>query len=338
MWKVTRARINEGFFVKGKYFFVLITILFLASCSSKKISAEETKNLPDENGFVEVIKYFDTSRKGISRDMYARPTDLGWENYFVIERENFVEINGYNFFPYEEDIPDKNKDENAYYKWLYTWKIDLVNIPDTINGKPVTIIGDEAFVSRRMKKLILPAHLKTIERWAFNGSQVEEIVFNEKLKTIGEKAFGMCYAKEVKIPDSVTEIAKGAFENNRIEHLILSKNMKTICDSSFSNGSIQSVVLPPKLEDIGDYAFWANSIEKITIPASVKNIGYEAFSSVEITLGEDVFIKINERYSSLNEFAQFYNANNKQSGTYKMKARYAPGGMENYWIFGNDTE
>ena len=94
-------------------------------------------------------------------------------------------------------------------------------IPDFIDGKPVTTIGERAFVGTvfdtRIIQLKLPIELETIEDSAFLGcyGNVESVTFPPKLRKIGEVAFAHCMFRFgfLTIPPSVTEIGTGAFRD-----------------------------------------------------------------------------------------------------------------------------
>ena len=93
----------------------------------------------------------------------------------------------------------------------------FVNIPDYIDGYPVTGIGDYAFSGYGQKvagmKLRLPSTLRTIGAYAFyECSSLENVELPDGLQTIGSYAFGRCLSLScVDIPDSVTSIAAYAF-------------------------------------------------------------------------------------------------------------------------------
>ena len=92
-----------------------------------------------------------------------------------------------------------------------------VNIPDYIDGYPVTKIGDYAFSGYGQKvpnmRLRLPSTLKTIGSYAFyECSSLETLELPEGLQSINSYAFGRCLSLScVDIPDSVTSLSAYAF-------------------------------------------------------------------------------------------------------------------------------
>jgi hypothetical protein len=110
-------------------------------------------------------------------------------------------------------------------------------IPDTIEGNPVTSIGNSAFLG---------------------CSSLTSITIGSSVTSIGEAAFYNCaILTSITIPDSVTSIGGGAFYNCR------SLTSITIGDSVTSIGPVAFY------DCIG--------LARITIPDSVTNIGSSAF-------------------------------------------------------------
>lgn len=154
-----------------------------------------------------------------------------------------------------------------------------VQIPQTINGKPVTKIADNAFdMCTRVVVVTLP----------------------DGLKSIGEKAFYYNAIIEIDIPDSVIEIGKEAFGScTLLTEVNLPKSLEVIRDGTFSNcHALNKVILPENLKEIGEKAFYYNAITELVIPDSVTKIGKDAFALcvklADIKLPENLEI-INDR-------------------------------------------
>lgn len=85
-------------------------------------------------------------------------------------------------------------EENGQGVTLTGWKGDTkkVVIPQTVDGKPVTAIGDGAFRERELEQVTVPDGVRTIGWFAFSG----------------------CYClASVSLPASVENIGYGAFEH-----------------------------------------------------------------------------------------------------------------------------
>ncbi|MBQ9557015.1 MAG: leucine-rich repeat protein [Clostridia bacterium] len=94
---------------------------------------------------------------------------------------------------------------------------ESVNIPDYIDGYPVTAIGDYAFQNYGQTvlhmKLSLPRTLKSIGNYAFyECTSLEELNLPEGLESIGAYAFGRCLSlSHIDIPSSVKTVGSDAF-------------------------------------------------------------------------------------------------------------------------------
>ncbi len=90
-----------------------------------------------------------------------------------------------------------------------------VIIPETIDGHPVTVLGEDAFRewnSYLVEEVAIPATVKRIEKRCFYYCKnLKNIHISEGVEYIGEYAFDYCAFKNVKIPDSVTFIGNNAF-------------------------------------------------------------------------------------------------------------------------------
>lgn len=148
----------------------------------------------------------------------------------------------------------------------------LIEIPEKIEGLPVTEIADRAFASVGTdKKIMLPY----------------------SVKRIGDYAFYNCDRLSVYMP-GVTSIGKSAFQNvsggASVNFSVINPATGTATDS----------VLPSTLLSIGDYAFNGTGIDTVwtvpvtgggsvkrlydtlVIPQSVEYIGKEAFSASDL--------------------------------------------------------
>ena len=152
-------------------------------------------------------------------------------------------------------------------------------IASTYQGKPVTIIDQDAFNSNSTIKTIkFPSSLKKISGYAFaECKNLTEVNVPEGVEEIGEYAFNQSwiYGDEVDYDKKISKLAKITIPNSVSligqEAFSFIPALKTI---EFGTHS--------KLKNIPESAFSSsNAIEKITIPEGVISIGYHAFYHCE---------------------------------------------------------
>lgn len=116
------------------------------------------------------------------------------------------------------------------------WKAEKVDIPEKIDGKSVTSIGNEAFCdSGRLTSITIPNSVTSIGSEAFAYSSLASITIPDSVTSIGSYAFYFCTnLRSVTIPDNATEIYEGAF---------------------YHCTSLKSVTIPASVKYIGPEAF-----------------------------------------------------------------------------------
>ena len=175
--------------------------------------------------------------------------------------KNNINAATYGIFKYEEinngtEIRITGCDKNA---------TGTLNIPSTIDGKPVTSIGNWAF-------------------WNCSGF-TGNLVIPESVTSIGSHAFGYCsgFTGNLVIPENVTSIGNYAFNNGSGFNgkLVIPNSVKNIGDDAFSvcSGLTGNLVIPDGVTSIGDSAFSGCSgfTGDLVIPNSVTSIGDNAF-------------------------------------------------------------
>jgi BspA type Leucine rich repeat region (6 copies) len=98
----------------------------------------------------------------------------------------------------------------------YTGQDGYVNIPGTLNGYPVTAIGDDAFYNHTtLTAVIIPDSITSLGNDAFYDCyDLTSVTIGNSVTSIGVYAFYYCYSlASVTIPASVTSIGSYAFED-----------------------------------------------------------------------------------------------------------------------------
>jgi len=135
-----------------------------------------------------------------------------------------------------------------------------ITIPTTIDGYPVSAVGDYAFTQYSvLESITIPNGITSVGNYAFyKCTALEEIAFPDSVLTIGNNAVDCCSElKTASLGNGVTSIGNYCFS---------------------SCPKLTDVDLGTSLQVIGEYAFYnATSLEKIEIPASVTQSKYRAF-------------------------------------------------------------
>jgi len=204
----------------------------------------------------------------------------------------------------------------------------VVDIPSTIGGKPVVVIGDNAFKDNAaITSVAIPNSVVIVGDFAFsfmeslttvrigNGvtyigesafaenDAVTKLTIGKSVQTIGDYAFRLVHPRSVTIPDSVKTIGSGAFEGCGITSLNIGKSVQTIGYAAFMGNDLRSVSIPDSVKTIGGHAFYSNGFLKtVTIGDGVKTIGDEAFSgnaTTSLHIGKGVKTIGKSAFSSL---------------------------------------
>ncbi len=173
---------------------------------------------------------------------------------------------------------------------------DLI-IPKSIDGVPVTSIGDEAFYEcTSLTSVNIPDSVTSIVDSAFEGcTSLASVIIPDSVTSIGEYVFYQCESlTSVTIPDSVVSIGYRAFldctslasidiaETNEnycsIDGVLFDRNATTLIQYPAGKNN-DEYSIPDSVTSIGDYAFGAcTTLYSVTIGDNVTSIGESAFA------------------------------------------------------------
>ena len=138
---------------------------------------------------------------------------------------------------------------------------DVLYIPEMLNGKMVTAIGQYAFANlRNVQYVILPSTVASIGKFAFyNCTSLSYIHIPEAVRTIGEYAFANCYSLLGTISSggwsSEVRIVGGKTYNTYpAENIIVDKMIKS--DGLGGTMEIDVLNLGNNIQSIGNFAFY----------------------------------------------------------------------------------
>lgn len=156
--------------------------------------------------------------------------------------------------------------------------VSEIIIPDTIDGTPVTTIGEDAFYKcKNLKNVKLGKNVRYIENNSFAESGITHINLEKNIKYIGNYAFEDCrklndvtWNCDLSISEycfagcsalhhfdfsHVTGIQLLAFEESGLKEAQLTNNVEYIENGVFRGSNLEKVQLGKNIRGIGDYAF-----------------------------------------------------------------------------------
>ncbi|MBQ8960044.1 MAG: leucine-rich repeat protein [Ruminococcus sp.] len=198
-------------------------------------------------------------------------------------------------------------------------------VPDTVEGLPVTEIGDTAFAGVfELTSLVIPDTVTRIGDDAFNFAfYLEEITLPSSLEYIGYRAFSLCGVKTLSLPASLKTIADLTSEKETFcqscpaltsitvdsknpyfsaKDGVLFDKKKTVLYRYPPAKEGSSYTMPSTVKSISDGAFHKSALESITVSAKLETVGVRAFgyceslSAIELpgsvkSIGGSAFIK-----------------------------------------------
>ena len=190
-------------------------------------------------------------------------------------------------------------------------KIYGVTIPEKIDGKTVTRIGEGAFagapggpwsgIQSDTYYIEMPDTVTSIADFAFQYCiNLRSLKLSKNLKTIGNYSFDYCGIEAIKLPDGLEHIGYSAFSRcTNLKEITIPESVKQsedtitivtnamygitkeVClsDAWFTNcTSLEKVTLPSGFTFIGEECFsGCTSLEEFVIPEGITRIGKKAF-------------------------------------------------------------
>ena len=149
-------------------------------------------------------------------------------------------------------------------------------IPETIEGKPVTSIGVDAFFECEfLTSITIPEGVTSIGDWAFDEcTRLNSITIGNGVTSIGDWAFYCCNdLNSITIPDSVTSIGEKAFEFCiNLTSITIPEGVTSIKEKTFLDcWSLTNIIFLGNAPRLGFQAFHQ-------VPANAKVYIYEGAS------------------------------------------------------------
>lgn len=166
-----------------------------------------------------------------------------------------------------------------------------VVVPATIEGLPVTVIGEKAFsYNSQLENVYLPDTVHTIGAFAFAFCKgLETFTLPEGLLTIGKNAFEYCTSlKSLKLPGSLQTLGGWAFNNSGLTDINIPKRITKLPEYCFYGCPFETFTIPEHVTSIDQCALAYTGLKSIVVPESVTEFGAYLFCGctklTEVTL------------------------------------------------------
>ena len=199
------------------------------------------------------------------------------------QKEKKFEVQDFNSLTYiKKNWSYSVKEDGTIRIVNYKGKDTFLVVPETIEDKVVTEIGEGAFSSSSGKRIN--------DEQKMHRQKIESITLPDTITTIGPKAFWQCYnLKHINIPKGVTSFEAfpylgiglmGVFFNcYNISKLVLPDSITEIGEYSLSQAGYFDVELSKNLTEIPRGAFFnCRFFERIEIPEGVRVLRRECFA------------------------------------------------------------
>ncbi len=249
-----------------KAFLVLLSaflLLSLMSCKSTAVNPDTSEVTSETTSEAEASSEIDSTES--------------YENSQESSSSVIIQTDG--DFEYTE-----NEDGITVTKYIGDSK--EVVIPETIDGKPVTVIGryflNDSSNRNEVISVSMPDTVRIMEYNAFASCyDLKTVQLPSGLQTIADDAFYGCSSLEtIQLPSGLQTIGNHAFHGcNSLETIQFPSGLLTIGDDAFRDCyRLTDIILPESLTEIGSHAFAScKNLKEISIPENVVEVGNWAF-------------------------------------------------------------
>lgn len=214
---------------------------------------------------------------------YRNNHESSKDYYAYVDNVEFYDLNSkiFDYTVTEGKITINGFDSGC----LYADSLEELFIPDSIDGIPVTVIGDEAFKGKNFKKVTL----------------------SDGLEKIGTRAFANCSKLlSINIPSTVTEWSKSLENCEKLREVKIADGVQTIPDAFYNCNSLNFMIIPKSVTNVDFLAFGIPRLRLVIFEGS--NFKFSNTASCgklgERLYGDVVFYAVDsEGYAKLQDFA-----------------------------------
>ena len=183
----------------------------------------------------------------------------------------------------KSDFEYQIREDGEFEITKYVGTDEHVIIPQSIDGKNVTVIGERSFAGANILSLVMPDTVIYVFSHAFSGCEnLTDIKMSASLITVSWGAFINCNSLTCidLSMESMKYIDEDAFKNcQNLKTVKFGNNIQSIRKNAFYGcASLEEVILPKNLQEIGEYAFGeCFGVKKVWIPKTLDKWGWYPF-------------------------------------------------------------
>lgn len=172
----------------------------------------------------------------------------------------------------------------AQYAGELNYDEDGVTIPETLDGYPVTCVGEQSFAEVQVEGIVVPNGVTRIDKAAFYYCGfLSSLTLPESVVTIGEYAFGGCSKlTEIQLPEGITVIEDNTFNYcTGLTGITLPAGLVSIGACAFAYCyDLTDIAIPGGVTAIEGWTFYGcRGLTGITLPGGLRSIGRSAFEN-----------------------------------------------------------
>ena len=163
-----------------------------------------------------------------------------------------------------------------------------ITVPNEIDGKTVTAIGEHAFYGcTKISQITLPDTVQEIGKQAFYQCMLlERVNIPDGVPAIEDETFLMCRElKAIDLPESITSIGVRAFtECQNLIELQLPENIESIGNEAFMQCvSLEKMNIQTKATEIGESMFYScKNLKEVVLGSNVMKMGTYTFMACNL--------------------------------------------------------
>ncbi|MBO5841840.1 MAG: leucine-rich repeat protein, partial [Clostridia bacterium] len=217
---------------------------------------------------------------GALKNTIGADGNVNWKDFFaVLQGKDPVSSETIGMVGYEAVKLDDGTMKIT--KFVNNGNETIVEIPETISGAKVTVIGEKAFAyNETITHVSIPDSITKIETEAFYYcTNLITVDMSDNVRSIGDGAFEKCASlTTINLPYALKSIGELCFAYcPNLSGIVIRPTLTDWGENAFS-GSLKSVTILDGVTEIHASAFTDSLLQEVTIPSSVISIGAYAFA------------------------------------------------------------